>query len=398
MHEPAPRTIAIVGAGVAGTTAALTLRQEGFDGRIVLIGDEPHTPYRRPPLSKELLKRSISSERIRLKAPTVWEEQAIELHTHTTVTGIEDRALLFADGTRLGWDRLLLATGGRARTLPQVAGHDHVHTLRTLDDLADLRADLEAGGPLLVIGAGLVGLEVAATARRMGLDVTVVEAAREPLCRILPSRLRKAVVELHRSHGVEVHTDVRLQRVSRHGRTFTASAQDGRGWHASTILVAVGILPRVELAVQAGVETGDGILVDPYGATSIPHIYAAGDVARHLDPILGRSVRIEQWNHAQEHAAATARNMLGAHVPFAAVPWGWSDQYGITLQFAGHPAEADAITVQGEITDFDFTALATCHDRPVGAVAAGRPADFRALRTVIAQHPYQPAPLFSDPA
>lgn len=325
----------------------------------------------------------MTPERLRLKPPTAWQELGIELRTGTKVTGIADGTLECSDGGRLPYDRLLLATGGRARTLPYAAGHDHVHTLRGLSDVPALRADLESGGPLLVIGAGLVGLEVAASARSAGLDVTVLEADAEPLRRVLPTHLRHAVLELHRAHGTRVHTDVTLIRLTRRDGMLVATARDGRNWHAHTVLIAVGMRPDIELAAQAGLDVGDGILVDALGATSDPRIFAAGDVALYPDPALGRRARVEQWNHAQQQAAAAARNMLGAGTPFSAVPWSWTDQYGVMLQIAGHFTDADSLTVQGDIAGFDFAALAIAHGLPVGAVAAGRPHDFRALRTAL---------------
>ncbi|MFI1562241.1 NAD(P)/FAD-dependent oxidoreductase [Streptomyces sp. NPDC020490] len=381
-----PRTIVVVGTGIAGATAALTLREEGFDGRVVLVGEEPHPPYRRPPLSKDLVKRALTPERLRLKPPTAWQELGIELRTGTKVTGIVGGVLECADGSRLPYDRLLLATGGRARTLPYAAEDDHVHTLRRLGDVPALRADLESGGPLLVVGAGLLGLEAAASARAAGLDVTVLEAAAEPLRRVLPARLRHAVLDLHRAHGTQVHTGVALTGLTRRDGVLVATARDGRSWHAHTVLVAAGLRPDVELAARAGLDVDDGILVDALGTTSDPRVFAAGDVARYPDPHLGRRVRVEQWNHAQQHAAAIARNMLGAGTPFTAVPWSWTEQYGVMLQIAGHFTDADSLAVQGDIADFDFAALATADGRPVGAVAAGRPHDFRSLRTVLDRH------------
>ncbi|NBM14185.1 FAD-dependent oxidoreductase [Streptomyces sp. GC420] len=387
MSEILPRTIAIVGTGVAGTTAALTLRKEGFGGRIVLIGDEPEEPYQRPPLSKNMLRHSARPEAARLKPTSTWAEQDIELLTGTKVTGLDADALRLADGSQLPYDRLLLATGGRARTLPQAVGLDHVHTLRTLGDVAALRADLQPGGPLLVVGAGLVGLEVAATARAMGCQVTVLESSLQPLGRVLPARLRQEVMELHRAHGVRIHTDVRLERLDRHGDTLVATDHEGTLWEAQTVLVAVGMTPETTLARQAGLDLADGIVVDAYGTTSAPHIYAAGDVACHPDAILRQRVRIEQWNHAQEHGAAVAVNMLpGNHRPYDAVPWGWTNQYGVNLQICGHPAQADELIVQGGLTDFDFAAAAYRSGRLIGGIAAGRPVDFRALRRLVAEH------------
>ncbi|MFJ5999718.1 NAD(P)/FAD-dependent oxidoreductase [Streptomyces sp. NPDC092370] len=397
MPETTPRTIAVVGTGIAGATAALTLRQEGFDGRVLLVGEDPHPPYRRPPLSKDLGKRALTSERLRLKPPTAWQELGIELRTGTKVTSITDGTLECSDGSRQPYDRLLLATGGRARSLPYAAGHDHVHTLRGLSDVPALRADLESGRPLLVIGAGLVGLEVAASARSKGLDVTVLEAGAEPLRRVLPAPLRRAVLKLHRAHGTRVHTGVTLTQLARRDGMLMAIARDGRSWHAHTVLVSVGIRPDVELAARAGLDVGDGIIVDAFGASSDPRIFAAGDVALYPDPLLGRRVRVEQWNHAQQQAAAVARNMLGASTPFTAVPWSWTDQYGVMLQIAGHFADADSLTVQGDIAGFDFAALATANGRPMGAVAAGRPHDFRALRAVLDHEVAGPSPAAGRP-
>ncbi|QMV21317.1 NAD(P)-binding protein [Streptomyces sp. SCUT-3] len=386
MPEPAPRTVAVVGTGVAGTTAALTLRKEGFEGRIVLIGDEPHEPYRRPPLSKDLLRGDVPPERARLKPSSAWAEQGVELLTGTAVTGLDASALHFADGSRLPCDRLLLATGARPRTLPRAAGLDRVHTLRTLDDLPALRGDLASGGPLLVVGAGLVGLEVAATARQAGCEVTVLEAADRPLGRVLPPVLGRAVADLHRANGVRVHTGVGLRSLARHGDTLVATGHDGTEWTAAAVLVAVGTVPETALAERAGLAVADGIVVDRYGATGVPHVYAAGDVARRPDPVLGGLHRVEQWNHAQEHGAAVAANMLGGRRPFDAVPWGWTDQYGVVLQFCGHPAVGDDIAVDGDPGGFDFTAVVRRDGRPVGGVAAGRPAGFRALRGLVAEH------------
>ncbi|MEU4874469.1 FAD-dependent oxidoreductase [Streptomyces sp. NPDC021608] len=383
MPETAPRTIAVVGTGVAGATAALTLRQEGFDGRLLLVGDDPHPPYRRPPLSKDLLKGRPTPERLRLKPPTAWEELGIELRAGTKVTDIADGVLECSDGSRVPYDRLLLATGGRARRLPYAAGHDHVHTLRGLGDVPALRADLESGGPLLVVGAGLLGLEVAASARAKGLDVTVLDSGAEPLRRVLPAPLRRAVLELHRSHGTRVHTGVTLTALAPRGGALVATARDGRSWQARTVLVAVGIRPDVELAARAGLAVGDGIVVDALGASSDPRVFAAGDVALRPDRVPGRRVRVEQWNHAQQHAAAVARNMIGARVPFTADPWSWTEQYGVMLQTAGRFTDADSLTVRGDLAGFDFAALATARGRPVGVVAAGRPHDFRALRAAL---------------
>ncbi|REF01033.1 NAD(P)/FAD-dependent oxidoreductase [Thermomonospora umbrina] len=388
MPDPGvPRSVVVVGTGVAGATAALTLRTEGYDGRITLIGDEPHQPYRRPPLSKDVLTGGSAPERIRLRPPAAWRDQDIELLTGTSVTGFDASHVTLADGSRLGYDRLLLATGGRPRVLPHAAGIAGVHTLRTLDDAQALRADLEAAESLLVIGAGLVGLEVAASAHALGREVTVLEAADRPLERVLPTVLADAVTRLHGSRGIAIHTGVRLNALTRKGDTLVAEAADGGRWSAQVVLVAIGNEPQTRLAEEAGLQVSDGIVVDASGATSAPDVFAAGDVARYPDPLHGGSHRGEHWNHAQRHGAAVARAMLGHDAPYTEVPWCWTDQHQITLQMIGRPPESADLLVDGDPDGFDFTAVAHRDGTPVAAFAAGRPGDFRRLREGIGRLP-----------
>ncbi|HEY0560232.1 MAG TPA: FAD-dependent oxidoreductase [Frankiaceae bacterium] len=411
------RTVVIVGTGVAGATAALTLRAEGFDGRVLLVGEEPEEPYRRPPLSKDVLRGSMPPERTRLKPSGTWSDQGIELLPGTRVTALDVQAhevqLVPAAGTapsggrRLRYDRLLLAPGGRPRWLPgagRTAPQPHVHTLRTLADVPALQADLTPGAHLLVVGAGLVGAEVAASARALGCDVTLLEAAPTPLPRLLPPVLAAGYAGLHRAHGVTLHTGVHLERLDgTAGSGVVATATDGRRWRADAALVAVGMVPRVGLAARAGlaVDTDGpgGILVDAYGRTSQAGIYAAGDAANQPNLTLGGRQRVEHWQHGQETGAAAARSILGRGSPYATIPWCWSDQYGVNLQFSGWPAVGAATrwVVRGDLDGFDFTALFVREHRLVGAVAANRPGELRAARRLIEVGAHADLSALADP-
>lgn len=381
-----PDPIVVVGTGIAGATAALTLRAEGYDGPVVLIGDDPEAPYRRPPLSKEVLTGAQAPARTLLRPAGAWAEKGIELRTGTEVTGLDPAAakITLADGSRIPFHRLLLATGGRPRNPPPWRDLDGVHVLRTLADARALRAALLGARSLLVIGAGFIGLEAAAAARTLGIEVTVVETAAGPVARALPPSLADALTALHREHGVTVRTGTRLERLERRGALLVATDHTGAELAAEVVLVAVGITPATGLAEAAGIAVDDGILVDEYGATSAPGVFAAGDVARRPDTLLGGRIRVEHWANAQDHGAATARAMLGVREPFTPVPWYWTHQYGTTLQVCGHPSAADGMAVEGDLAGPDFTVRLHRRGRLTAVVCGNRPADFRRLRPQVA--------------
>lgn len=384
-----PDPIVIVGTGAAGATAALTLRTEGFAGRILLIGDEPLDPYRRPPLSKEVLSGGQAPARTLLRPAGTWSEQDIELLTGTLVTELDPaaRKITLQDGTRFAYGKLLLATGGRPRSLASTLGPPAVHQLRTLADAQRLRGALAEGGSVLVVGGGLIGLEVAASARVVGCEVTVVEAAAEPLARVLPPAIARAVAALHRAHGVDLRTGVELDRFERRGNSVVALARGGALPAADTVVVAVGMVPATALAEEAGLAVQDGILVDEYCATSAPGIFAAGDAARRPDPFSGGTCRVEHWTHAQEQGAAAARNMLGIDTPYTPVPWHWTRQYDLNLQVCGYPQDAQSMTVSGSLEALDFSAVLRREDRVVGLVCANRPSEFRRFRPLVTGEP-----------
>ncbi|TSD99981.1 FAD-dependent oxidoreductase [Skermania sp. ID1734] len=378
-------TIAVVGTGVAGATAAQTLRTEGFTGRVVLIGHESALPYRRPVLSKELLAGTTTRERSLLQPENFWGDNNIELHTGTTVTALDGAGhrLTLSSGEKLDYDAVLLATGGQARQLNYPNAGSRVFTLRNIDDVVPLRAALDHGGSLLVIGAGLIGCEVAATASQMGLDVTVLEAAPVPLSRIVPAEIAQMYMQLHSDNGVEIVTGVKLAALVEVRGEVRAIATDGSTWRADAALVAVGSTPNTALAEAAGLHVDNGIIVDERYHTSVSGVYAAGDVANSPNPVLGGRQRSEHWNDARAQGEAAAKSILGQSVQTPDAPWGWSTQYGNNLQFAGWTRHDDDYLVAGDITTRNFTALALRDRRLVGAIAMGRPKDIRTVRTMI---------------
>ncbi|MFI6871714.1 NAD(P)/FAD-dependent oxidoreductase [Nocardia sp. NPDC050406] len=375
--------IVIVGTGVAGATAAKTLRRDGYSGEIVLLGAESGLPYRRPLVSKELLAGSVAEPRTLLESAESWRGWEIDVRTATTAQHVDpDRArVTLADGSVLGYDSLLLATGASPRRLPNQP--QAVHTLRGRAEIAPLRADLFDGGSLLVVGAGLIGCEVAATARSLGIAVTVVDAAATPLARIVPPVIGEYYRKLHADNGVTIHGGVVLGGLDV-ADGVTAESVDGPTWTAATALVAIGAVPNIDLAATAGLVVDDGIVVDERYRTSAPDIYAAGDAAARFDPATGGHHRDEHWNSAQSQGAAAAKAMLGLPLPPREVCWGWSTQYGINLQFAGRIDPTDELIVRGELGTANVTVYALREGHLTGAVSIGRPADIRAARDVLA--------------
>lgn len=387
------RTV-IIGAGIAGVSAAGALRSAGYDGEVLLLGDEPELPYRRPPVSKEIIRGDKSADEIRIKKAQWYDEQSITLRTGVTVAAIDThaRAVRLADETAIGFDQLLIATGGRARSPWEASG---IRTLRSLADVPRLQAELAAGGHIIVVGAGLIGSEIAASARGLGCKVTLLETASLPLPRLLPPELGEMYVDLHKSEGTDLHTGVMVTSVADEGDQTVVRAVDGRTWSARIVVVAVGMEPNVELAEVAGIvvvpwDQGGGIEVDDHGRTSAPGIFAAGDVANQPTPpipnvVLGGRHRVEHWQGAQNHGTAVGKNMAGLDTPFIEIPWCWSDQYGCNLQVTGWPEGHHDLVVRGSIADRDFTAYLLDEGIIRGAVSIGRPRDVRTARAWIAE-------------
>ncbi len=344
-------TRVIIGAGHAGGRAAEAMRQAGFAGEIVVIGEEPHVPYERPPLSKELLTGDEGPDKTFLNPPEFYADNAIDLRLNARAVRI-DRAghrVLVAGGDAVDYGKLLIATGGRVRHLAckgaDLAG---IHTIRTIDDSLSLRPRLTEGARVVVIGGGFIGLEVAASARTRGAHVTVVELADQVLARVADPAVGDLVADLHRSRGVHVMTGATVERLDGNGRVAEVICTDGETVAADVVVVGIGILPNQEIAADAGLEVANGIVADAFGQTSDPDIFAAGDVAFHYNPILGRHLRLESWENAQLGAIAVARNMVSDPQPYAAVPWFWSDQFDLNLQVVGAPETWDRLVTRGD--------------------------------------------------
>ena len=367
-----PRTVVIVGAGLAGSRCAETLRSEGFDGRIVVFGEEPHAPYERPALSKELLAGKV--DRIELRPSESWEERGIELVLGRRVEEI-DVSQRTVEG--ISWDALVLATGARARRLPVMP--PGVHVLRTLVDAHALRAELSPGRRLCVIGAGFVGTEVASTALDLGVEVTLVDAAPLPLARVLGPEVGTMLACRYRAHGVDVRLGAGVDRIET-GPDGTAAAvvlTDGSRIACDAVLAGIGVVPSGELLGQAAIDT------DACGRTAISGVYACGDVAAAWRPALGRRLRVEHWTSAAGQAAAVAHAILGRERPYDDLPYFWSDQFGLRLQHVGHAEAWHAVEIEGGADSFTARYLAAS-GALVAALAVNRPRDVGPLRRELA--------------
>ena len=394
------KRVVIVGGGQAGGWAAHTLRSEGFDGTITLVGEEPHPPYERPPLSKAVLAGQAQAASTHLFPADTWAGLNLDWRAGARARRIdrEGRLLHLADGTALPYDRLLLATGGRPRRLP-VPGMDlpQVHTLRTLDDAARLGAALKPGSRLLVIGGGWIGLEVAATAHAQGLAVTVVEA-RPRLCeRSLPAEASALLRALHARHGVRVLLGSQVEAITDNAGGVTVRLQDGSQLEGDTVVVGVGLVPNDELAREAGLACADGVCVDEQGRSSDADIYAAGDVARAPSPWADQAVRLESWQNAQHQGIAVARAMLGRPAEAPPLPWFWSDQFGINLQVYGLHRPGDHAVMRGRPEEDHFLLFHLNDGRVTAVLGANASRDMRLARRLIeSRRPVDPVAL-ADP-
>ncbi|MFE9689606.1 NAD(P)/FAD-dependent oxidoreductase [Micromonospora sp. NPDC005806] len=346
-------TFLIVGAGLAGAKAAQTLREEGFDGRVVLLGEEPERPYERPPLSKGLLLGTTPRRDVYVHDADWYEAKDVELRTATRVTGIDRdaRQVVLADGERLGYDELLLTTGSTPRRLDVPgSGLDGVWYLRTAADSDRIAEALTDRAHLVVIGAGWIGLEIAAAARQHGAAVTVVETADLPLQRVLGDEVARVFADLHRQHGVTFHFGVGVRQLQGTGRVSSVLLTDGTQLAADTVVVGVGVQPNVQLAEAAGLKVENGIVTDARLLSSDPHIYAAGDVANAYHPLLDRHIRVEHWANALNGGPAAARSMLGQQVEYARLPYFFSDQYDLGMEYSGWvaPGGYDQVVFRGD--------------------------------------------------
>jgi 3-phenylpropionate/trans-cinnamate dioxygenase ferredoxin reductase subunit len=356
-------TYLIVGASLAGAKAAEALRGEGFDGPITLIGEETERPYERPPLSKDYLMGKAERETIYVHPHEWYADHDVELRLGVAVTGIDPAAhqVALADGSRTGYAKLLLATGSSPRPLSVPgASVDGVLYLRRVEDSDRIRAALQTASRIAVVGAGWIGLETAAAARAASVEVTVLESAELPLLRVLGGETAQVFAGLHRDYGVDLRCGVQIAEItSSHGQASGVRLSDGSHIQADVIIAGVGITPNTELGEAAGLEIGNGIVVDQQLRSSDPDIYAAGDVASAFHPLLGKHIRVEHWANALNQPKAAAKSMLGHQVRYDRVPYFYTDQYDLGMEYAGYvePGEYDQVVFRGDVSQREFIAF-----------------------------------------
>lgn len=389
----------ILGGGQAGAQGAASLRQEGFGGRILLVGEEPLPPYQRPPLSKAFLAGELAQERLLIKPEAFYRQHDIELLLGVAATSLDTaaRELRLADGRPLPYDQLLLATGGRPRRL-ECPGADHprVRYLRTAADVEQLRPDFRPGARLVVIGAGYIGLEVAAVAAKHGLRVTVLEAAPRVLARVAGAEISAFFDRIHNAASVAIRCDTGVAAIEGGPGLALVRTSDGDLIEADLVLAGIGLLPNVELAAAAGIPCDNGILVDELGRTSVSGVFAAGDCTNHPNGIYGCRWRLESVHNAIEQAKTAAATMAGKSKPYNQVPWFWSDQYDIKLQTAGINRGYDQTVLRGDPATRSFAVFYLRGGRLLAVDAVNRPAEFIATRLAIPRNPQVDAERLRD--
>lgn len=393
MTDAASSTAIIIGAGHAGGELAIALRNEGWEGRILLLGEEAHLPYHRPPLSKAYLAGSVEKSSLSIRPQMAYDKANVEFIGGVRVSRIDraNQRLELADGSQLAYDKLAIATGGRPRPLsvPNAAVAErcaNFHYLRTLDDVEQIRAQLAPGKRLAIVGGGYIGLEVAASAIAQGLQVTVLEALPRVLQRVTAAELSAYYERKHREAGVDIRTGVQVADLEVTGDTVTAVlCADGSRLAADLVVVGIGLLANTELAAEAGLQVDNGILVDEHAQTSDPHIYAAGDCTNHPNALLGRRLRLESVLNALEQSRVAAANMAGKAKTYASVPWFWSDQYELKLKMVGLAEGFERLVLRGDPATDSFSAFYLKGDKVLAADTVNRPQDFIAAKRLVAE-------------
>lgn len=382
--------IVIVGGGHAGGQAAASLRQEGYDGPVVLFAEEPHVPYQRPPLSKQYLAGEYGLERVHLRPAAFYETKGIEVRHGAKVAGIDAaaRTVVCENGDSAAYDKLLLATGATARQLDVPgASLPGVHYLRTIADVDAIKAEFLPGKRLAVVGGGYIGLEVAAVGVALGLTVTVLEMEARVLERVAMPAMSAFYHQLHQERGVTIRTSAEVTAFASTDadtpRLTEVVCANGERVPADLAVVGVGIQPNVALAAATGLQCDDGIVVDEHACTSDPHIYAAGDCTNHPNPLLGRRLRLESVPNAMEQSRVAAANMAGNAKRYAAVPWFWSDQYDLKLQMVGFPEAGDETVARGEPASHRFATFYLRQGKLAAADAVNSPREFMAARQLV---------------
>jgi NADPH-dependent 2,4-dienoyl-CoA reductase/sulfur reductase-like enzyme len=377
--------ITIAGGGLAGQRCAETLRRAGYEQAIRLVCSEPRRPYDRPPLSKELLTDTAHDAELPYRPADWYREQAVDLLIGVSAMGLDPaaRRLALSNGSSLRFEKLLIATGGRPRTLPILSGYDNVSVLRTLDDARVLREVLASDARLAVIGAGFIGLEIAATARRLGVEVMLVEAASCPLIGVLGAELGGWFARLHKAEGVDVRTEVTVDRVSSNRSVRALRLSDSSVIAVDHVVVGTGIVPDVGWLTGSGLDISRGIPVDVHGRTAVEHVFAAGDAAATFDEGCGRHVPGSHWEAAGRQGERAARAMLGLDPGAAPLTSFWTDQYGLRIQYVGQSHSANSIEIDGDPETRNFSAIFSRAGQAVAALLVDRPRSLSAARELI---------------
>lgn len=384
-QEPMQHTVLIVGAGQAAAQAAISLRHDGHEGRIMMIGEETYLPYQRPPLSKTFLSGQTAMERLQLRPPRFYSRNRIELRLGAAVTAIDPRQHTATfRGEAIHYDKLILATGSKVRRLP-IPGQDlaQVHHLRTIDDVRAIKAGFHRGQRLVVIGGGYIGLEVAAVARSAGLEVTVMEIADRVMARAVAPVISDFYLQVHRQAGVRINLQTGVRAIRRTNRELRLSCSNGAEIAADMVIIGVGILPATELAEDAGLGCDNGIIVDEYCRTSHPDIYAVGDCSNHPNELLNRRLRLESVHNALEQGKTAALHIVGKPTPYAQIPWFWSDQYDLKLQMTGIAENHTVMAVRGEPSSRHFAVFYFRNRRLIAVHAVNSPREFMLSRRLV---------------
>lgn len=380
--------VVIAGAGHAAGQLLATLRQKKHQGEILLIGEEPWLPYQRPPLSKKFLAGEMPAERLYVKPPSFYDDPSITVQLDTRVEAIDRRAkTLRLDGDRtVRYDKLVLAVGARVRRLPPLPGAelDGIHYLRNVHDVGEIRKHMRQGRKLIIIGAGYIGLEVAAVAAQQGLDVTVVEMQDRVMKRVVAPQVSRFYEREHGAHGVKLMLGTGLEGFGGDARVDRVRLSGGGEIPADVVVVGIGIVPNTELAAAAGLEVTDGIMVDERCRTADADIYAVGDCTFHPNRLIGRSIRLESVHNALEQARTAAANICGEDVSYADIPWFWSDQFDLKLQIAGLSQGYDRAIVRGDPGNRSFSCIYLAGSRMLALDAINNPKDFLQAKKLIA--------------
>jgi 3-phenylpropionate/trans-cinnamate dioxygenase ferredoxin reductase subunit len=391
------QTFVIVGGNLTAGAAATTLRDAGFDGRLVIVGQERHPPYERPPLSKGYLRGESKAEDALLRPRSWYEEADVELSLGIGARRLQpaERTVELDNGERLSYDRLLIATGGRNRTF-DVPGHglEGIHDLRTIEDADRIKAEARSGRTAVIVGAGFIGSEVAASLRHLGVEVQVIEFFEAPLLRVLGPEVAKVYEAIHRDEGVRFHFGEAVEAFDGRGRVAAVLTNKGTRIEGDFVVVGVGIQPNAEWLDGSGVQLDNGVVVDEFCRTNVEGIYAAGDVANHWHPLFERRMRVEHWDNALKQGAAAARNMLGTPTIFDDPHWFWSDQYRHNLQYLGFATNWDDLVVRGSLDERNFVAFYLRNGLVDAVVGLDRGKEVRRSAGLIrARRPFDPAAL-----